>query len=83
MSLFKSLTPEEESQYRTWAINHYAPFDDIKGTWHPTIQAECVEINRRHGTTPEQRLVSLAALAVEEINPDELEQYVKNHPQAR
>jgi hypothetical protein len=60
MSLFKSLTPEEESQYRTWAINHYAPFDDIKGTWHPTIQAECVE-----------------------INPDELEQYVKNHPQAR
>ena len=51
MPVFRTLTPEEEHEYRFWAINNYAPFDPIKGTWHPSIQAECVEINRRHGTT--------------------------------
>lgn len=44
---FRTLTPVEESKFRKWAHENYEPGSEIKGIWHPVIQAECVEINRR------------------------------------
>lgn len=44
---FRSLTPVEERKFRRWARDNYEPGSEIKGTWHPVVQDECVEINRR------------------------------------
>ncbi len=44
--LFKSLTDEEEKQYREWVRINYKKFDPIKGNWHPVVQEECVAINK-------------------------------------
>jgi hypothetical protein len=43
--LFKSLTDEEEKEYREWARSNYKKFDPIKGVWHPVVQEECTKIN--------------------------------------
>ncbi len=43
--LFKSLTDEEEKQYREWARKTYKRFEPIKGIWHPVVQDECKKIN--------------------------------------
>lgn len=44
---FRKLTPVEERKFRNWARDNYEPGSEIKGTWHPVVQDECVEINRR------------------------------------
>lgn len=44
---FRTLTAAEEKRFRQWARDNYEPGSEIKGTWHPVVQAECVEINRR------------------------------------
>lgn len=44
---FRKLTPTEERKFRNWARDNYEPGSEIKGTWHPVVQDECVEINRR------------------------------------
>lgn len=44
---FRKLTPAEERKFREWARDNYEPGSEIKGTWHPVVQDECVEINRR------------------------------------
>lgn len=44
---FRKLTPAEERKFRKWARDNYEPGSEIKGTWHPVVQDECVEINRR------------------------------------
>lgn len=44
---FRKLTPIEERKFRKWARDNYEPGSEIKGTWHPVVQDECVEINRR------------------------------------
>lgn len=46
MKLFKELTQAEEREMRQWARDHYRPFSEIQGVWHPVVQAECVEINK-------------------------------------
>ncbi len=43
--LFKQLTEEEEEEFREWARENYEPLSEIKGIWHPVVQAECVKIN--------------------------------------
>lgn len=43
---FRTLTPTEETKFRKWARDNYEPGSEIKGTWHPICQDECVKINR-------------------------------------
>jgi len=47
--MFKELTEEDKVAYREWARIHYEPLTEIKGIWHPVVQAECVKINEDHG----------------------------------
>ena len=46
--MFKQLTKQEKASYRQWAIENYEPLSEIKGIWHPIIQAECVSINEKY-----------------------------------
>jgi hypothetical protein len=48
MQLFKQLTEEEKREYREWAWENYEPLSEIKGIWHPVVQAECALINQSH-----------------------------------
>jgi hypothetical protein len=57
MSLFKELTEEEAVEYRQWARDNYKPFTEIKGVWHPAVQAECVAMNAEADLEPELREV--------------------------
>ena len=43
--MFRTLTTEEEQAFRAWARANYEPLDEIRGVWHPVVQAECVKIN--------------------------------------
>ena len=55
MELYRSLTAEEEDSFRSWARENYVPFSEIKGVWHPSVQAECVLMNSEAGLlTPSQ-----------------------------
>ena len=45
MGLFRELSEQETKQFRQWARDNYKPLDEIKGIWHPVVQAECVRIN--------------------------------------
>lgn len=45
MKLFRVLSPEETSEMQEWARKNYAPLSDIRGIWHPAVQAECVRMN--------------------------------------
>ena len=44
--LFKSLTDEEEEDFRRWARHNYTKNGPISGVWHPVVQDECVKINK-------------------------------------
>ena len=46
MMLFKQLTASDAEAYRAWARENYKPLSEIKGIWHPVIQAECARINK-------------------------------------
>lgn len=55
MTLFKTLTPEEETEFRQWAHDNYKAFDPIPGIWHPIVVQECAKINEgvtMSGTIP-------------------------------
>jgi len=43
--MFRTLTTEEEQAFRAWARANYEPLEEIRGIWHPVVQAECVQIN--------------------------------------
>lgn len=47
--LFRDLAKEEEMEFREWARLNYKPLSEIKGTWHPVVQQECVKINEEYG----------------------------------
>ena len=47
--LFKELSDDEKASYREWARINYEPLTEIKGIWHPVVQAECAKINELHG----------------------------------
>ena len=46
MKLFKNLTQKQKTEFRDWARKNYKPLTEIKGIWHPAVQAECAKINR-------------------------------------
>lgn len=47
MNIFRTLTAEEENEFRKWAQENYEPLSEIKGIWHLVIQNECVKINSK------------------------------------
>jgi len=49
LNLFKTLSDEEQKEYRKWARENYKPYEPIKGVWHPIAQAECVRMNEEAG----------------------------------
>ena len=59
--LFKQLTEEEEKEFRAWARENYEPLSEIKGIWHPVVQAECVKINDEWGDPQVVALREMAA----------------------
>lgn len=52
MNLFKTLDEKEAQEYRQWARDNYKVFSEIKGIWHPEVQAECVKMNAETGYSP-------------------------------
>ena len=45
MQMFKELTREQKAEFKDWARQNYKPLTEIKGVWHPVIQAECARMN--------------------------------------
>jgi hypothetical protein len=45
LDMFRELTPEEVVEFKDWARQNYEPLTEIKGVWHPVIQAECALMN--------------------------------------
>lgn len=43
--MFRTLTTNEEQEFRAWARANYEPLEEIRGIWHPVIQDECAKIN--------------------------------------
>ena len=46
MKLFRELDEKERQEFRNWARKNYKPYTEIKGMWHPVVQAECIKINQ-------------------------------------
>ena len=44
-SLFRTLSPEEEREFRQWARENYSLLEEIKEIWHPVVQNECQRMN--------------------------------------
>lgn len=57
LRMFRTLTQEEEKEYRQWAHDNYVPHTEISGVWHPVVQDECVKINKESGE--KEHVVSL------------------------
>ena len=49
MELFRTLSKEEEKEFRDYARKTYKAYDPIPGIWHPIIQAECTKMNEEAG----------------------------------
>ncbi len=45
MNLFRTLSTEEEIEFRQWARENYKRFSPISGIWHPVVQDECRKMN--------------------------------------
>jgi hypothetical protein len=41
---FKSLSKEEEEEFRAWARDNYILGDTVPSTWHPVVVDECMSI---------------------------------------
>lgn len=44
--MWRTLTPEEEGEFRQSARDNYEPLTPINGVWHPVYQYECVKMNQ-------------------------------------
>jgi len=42
MKLFRELDTKEKAKFRKRARENYKPYAEIKGIWHPVVQAECL-----------------------------------------
>jgi hypothetical protein len=40
-SFFKTLTADEDKQFREWARENWSPGDPINPVWHPVVRDEC------------------------------------------
>lgn len=49
-SLFRSLTPEEEQQFRSWARDNWKPGDPVLQIWHPVVRDEIEKIQAEQVT---------------------------------
>jgi hypothetical protein len=49
IELFRELTEREKLKFKAWARENYKLCEDIKGIWHPVVQAECVKMNEEIG----------------------------------
>ena len=56
MNLFKTLSDEEQKEYRKWARENYVVYEPIKGIWHPIAQEECVRMNAEAGMADDDSL---------------------------
>jgi hypothetical protein len=59
MNLFRDLTSEEEAEFRQWARDHYEPFNEIKGIWHPCVQDECRKMNEEQGMSDRESKLAM------------------------
>lgn len=57
---FRTLTPEEEAEFRKWARENYVPHSPVNPLWHPIIQEECMLMNASE-EEPEPTIDSLGA----------------------
>jgi hypothetical protein len=45
MNMFRQLSEQEHAEFKACARATYKPLSEIKGIWHPVVQAECVRMN--------------------------------------
>lgn len=62
--LFKTVTPEEEPEYRRWARDNWKPGDAINPVWHPIVRDEIGAIEE------ELAARTIAAEAVDETEQE-------------
>lgn len=59
---FRTLSPEEEAEFRKWARENYVPNSPVDPLWHPSIQDECMLMNASSPPPePEPTIDSLGA----------------------
>ena len=49
---FRSLTPAEEANFRSWVRDNYKPGAEIRGSWHPVVHttSACASNGRRRSS---------------------------------
>ncbi len=67
---FKSLTAEQEKQFRDAAWKDYKPGTDINPLWHPVYQSECRAINTAAGIHKIYLAIDNARALLEELSTD-------------
>ena len=67
---FKSLTAEQEKQFRDAAWKDYKPGTDINPLWHPVYQSECRAINTALGIYKIYLAIDNAREKLEELSTD-------------
>ena len=45
MELFRTLSKEEEKEFRAWARDNHQPGDEVCSVWHPIVVEECKKID--------------------------------------
>jgi len=67
---FRSLTAEQEKQFRDAAWKDYKPNTDINPLFHPVYQSECRAINTAAGIYKIYLAIDLARAHIEELSTD-------------
>lgn len=55
-SIWKDLTPDEETQFRQWARANYDPGAEVVAFWHPVVRDECAKMNDEIAALSDQSL---------------------------
>lgn len=67
---FRSLTAEQEKQFRAGAWKTYKPQTEINPLWHPVYQSECRAINTASGIYKIYLAIDNARALLEELSAD-------------
>jgi hypothetical protein len=67
---FRSLTADQEKQFRNAAWKDYKPGTDINPLWHPVYQSECRAINTAAGIYKIYLAIDNARALIEELSTD-------------
>jgi len=67
---FRSLTAEQEKQFRNAAWKNYKPGTEINPLWHPVYQSECRAINTAAGIYKIYLAIDNARALLEELSTD-------------